>query len=436
MSFIFTTTGVEDTVVFNDLGGRSFSHPTTSFDLSNEFDSEEIAASLDIQTALDNNWITVVDSNGEPISNVLSATSAIPLATLLEAQSGASSERRAWSPERIRQAVEAISSAISLGNRISVLDVAGGQSVNGSFNDIVFDAEDEKEGFVFSAPSVAVSPVNDGLYIVASHITLDHVANSSRTNCDARLLLDGQEVRGTRIAMYHRSSSQGQQTGGFLRLLRLTAGQILKLQARRRSGTGTIQTSPDGTGLTLFEVGKGAKGDKGDTGAGSNIIVLDNGVVIGNSPVSEVNFKGDVTLTPVGQDRVDVTVGATVTKYWKRSESESNKTSTGYGTAKVIFSNNMAAGNYQVSWWYEGKADDDDDRIKVKAEIGGTTVHEVEYAPGGDDGAGWGPGAGSIPYTHAGGDLEVELFYASSDGNRVRIRRARIMVQKSNNVEL
>lgn len=436
MAFRITTTGTQSTVTFNDLGGRVFSHPITDFDLETEFSAEEISESDDIQNAIDQNWITVVDANNEPIGNVQAATSAIPLVTQAEAQGGTLEERRAWSPERVREAVEAISSAISLGNRITVGVSAGGQSVTTSFAPINFDAEDEKEGFDFTAPSNSITVQNDGLYVVAAHVTVDHVNNSSRTNSQARLVLNGSEVPLTRIAAYHRTSSQGEQSGGFLRLLRLTAGQVVALEVRRRSGSGTLELSPNGTALTLFEVGKGAKGDKGDPGSGTSVLVFKDGTVISGSPFSELNFKGQFTLTPQGTERVDIEIPA-FQRLWKREEAAVNKTSDQYGTPRVAFSQNLPAGDYQVSWWYEVLSDNALRSIGVKVDVAGATVYEVEGAPGGwFSGAGYIPGSGSFPVTHTGGNLNVDLFYKSIDGNQVTIRRARVMVQKSENVEL
>ena len=49
MAFIMTTTGTQTPVVFNDLGGVSYPHPTSGYDLEGEFAEEEIRKSADIQ---------------------------------------------------------------------------------------------------------------------------------------------------------------------------------------------------------------------------------------------------------------------------------------------------------------------------------------------------------------------------------------------------
>ena len=44
MAFLITTTGTQNPVVFNDIGGRSFVHPTISYNLEIEFDINRLAA--------------------------------------------------------------------------------------------------------------------------------------------------------------------------------------------------------------------------------------------------------------------------------------------------------------------------------------------------------------------------------------------------------
>lgn len=80
MAFKITTTGTSggDTIIFNDLGGRFFTHPTTNYDLQSEFTSEEISKSADVQSALNDGFITAKDENDNPIT-ILVSGSIVPL---------------------------------------------------------------------------------------------------------------------------------------------------------------------------------------------------------------------------------------------------------------------------------------------------------------------------------------------------------------------
>jgi len=60
---LLSTTGTQDPVVIEDLGGRSFSHPTTDFDLLAEFLPNEVMNSDDLQSALDSGYVTLKCNN-------------------------------------------------------------------------------------------------------------------------------------------------------------------------------------------------------------------------------------------------------------------------------------------------------------------------------------------------------------------------------------
>jgi len=67
--FKITTTGVQNPVVFNDLGKRTFEHPTVDYNLTQEYTIEEINASNDIKVAIDNGWIMASDEYGNSITS-------------------------------------------------------------------------------------------------------------------------------------------------------------------------------------------------------------------------------------------------------------------------------------------------------------------------------------------------------------------------------
>lgn len=59
MALLLSTTGVQDPVVLNDLGQRTFSHPTTNLNLELEYPLWELLASSDLFSALSSGWITL-----------------------------------------------------------------------------------------------------------------------------------------------------------------------------------------------------------------------------------------------------------------------------------------------------------------------------------------------------------------------------------------
>lgn len=71
LSIKLTTTGTLSPVVIDDLGQKSFTHPTTGYELvsSREFTPEELGASSDLQNALDSGYITMT-RDGYPITDL------------------------------------------------------------------------------------------------------------------------------------------------------------------------------------------------------------------------------------------------------------------------------------------------------------------------------------------------------------------------------
>lgn len=73
MAFNITTTS--GTVILDDLGARTFTHPTVSYDLLTEYSTVEINQSLDLQSAIDIGSITVDDGNGNSITSIHTSNS-------------------------------------------------------------------------------------------------------------------------------------------------------------------------------------------------------------------------------------------------------------------------------------------------------------------------------------------------------------------------
>lgn len=65
--FQISTTGASSPVIINDLGARSFTHPTTNYDLTAEYTLEELRDSVDLRTAIDGGDLTA-DFDGVAIT--------------------------------------------------------------------------------------------------------------------------------------------------------------------------------------------------------------------------------------------------------------------------------------------------------------------------------------------------------------------------------
>ena len=77
MELLITTTGTLSPVTIDDLGGRSFTHPTIDYNLLIEFSSEEIQKSSDLQNAISNGYVTMQDNEGQSITNLFLEVSSV-----------------------------------------------------------------------------------------------------------------------------------------------------------------------------------------------------------------------------------------------------------------------------------------------------------------------------------------------------------------------
>jgi hypothetical protein len=65
--FLISTTGASSPVILDDLGARSFTHPTASYDLTSEYSLEELRGSADLRAAIDGADLTA-DFDGVAIT--------------------------------------------------------------------------------------------------------------------------------------------------------------------------------------------------------------------------------------------------------------------------------------------------------------------------------------------------------------------------------
>jgi len=73
MGLYLTTTGTLDPVIVDDLGARSFPHPTVDFDLMDEFTEDEVQSSRDLQALIDAGHIIIKDDEGDLVPIVQEA---------------------------------------------------------------------------------------------------------------------------------------------------------------------------------------------------------------------------------------------------------------------------------------------------------------------------------------------------------------------------
>jgi len=110
----------------------------------------------------------------------------------------------------------------------------------------------------------------DGLYFILGRVTADITAGTSRSESQFYLEQDigtgWASISGTTGILYHRNSSEGGNTANVSCIFNATAGDKVRIQAYRASGTSTIITVPEGSSLLAINL-IGAQGPIGPIGA-------------------------------------------------------------------------------------------------------------------------------------------------------------------------
>ena len=182
-------------------------------------------------------------------------------------------------------------------------------------------------------------------------------------------------------------------------ILELVANDYLEVQIRYIVLNGVTGTVANATSDSTFWVAKlaGAKGDAGTDGApgppgsGSTINVYEEGVLVPNSPFSELNFIGEaVTATDAGSGRTDITIIAPPTLFDRQAVRTITAFNTTSATAVDITSSTLttknlgAVGDYIITFSCEYVIGKLDRPGLFSLNVGGSIVM-TQRASGNDD---------------------------------------------------
>jgi hypothetical protein len=144
-------------------------------------------------------------------------------------------------------------------------------NIDSGWTDVPLDVQRQITAATFSHttsnPNVVIDRAGD--YLVIGRVATDISSGSSRSESEARLVLDTgsgfSQVDGTLATIYNRNSSQGTTTATIQAVLTLAVGDELKLQAQRASGGSTVDLVNDACALTIISL-QGVRGVQGDQG--------------------------------------------------------------------------------------------------------------------------------------------------------------------------
>lgn len=311
-------------------------------------------------------------------------------------------------------------------------DAAGGQTFTGGATDFIWDTQ------VISDPDITLSGaeitvLKTSRYNLDFGIAVEQSTGNSRSYWVAIVQRDTGSgyavIPGLVVTpVYSRNDEQGDGTASRSRVLDLNAGDKIKIVVQRLSGGATLSSIAGASSISLAEQ-RGAKGDKGDTGAGSNITIEDEGVSLGN--FDTINFQGGaVTVTPDGTT-ADVTITSNPTPSYIKNETEATRTATSY-LQRLRLSFVAEAGDYLLKWQCEVRSDDGDIPTMVRVQLNDSgTLMEVGMDSEQKTKTDFTQVSGFDVQTVTAGVQNLDLDFASGEGGKtVRIRRVRLFAKK------
>ena len=152
------------------------------------------------------------------------------------------------------------------GKAFYATDIVGNINLNAGWTNITLDTEVVKDDAYTHAPDGSQITITEaGLYEVTYNISTFVSAGNNRSSSQAKIQVNGGggfiDVPGSIGNMYNRQTGEGSTNASVTILRNFNAGDIVKLQARRVSGSDTVLTSPNSVGLTIKQSGGGGNPD-------------------------------------------------------------------------------------------------------------------------------------------------------------------------------
>jgi len=177
-----------------------------------------------------------------------------------------------------------------------------------------WDIETEKDSSFSHSNSInnsRITVANDGTYKIEANIRAS--SSSQRLQLVSKILINGVVQSQPFGSAYIRNAGSSSDFWTCVvnpPPVKLNANDYIEIQTQVESQTTTSITATfigTDSSFSAIEL-KGLKGDQGDTGAGSNIVVQQDDITVG-TVTSTLNFEGDITVTDEGSNKTTVDIG-------------------------------------------------------------------------------------------------------------------------------
>ena len=293
--------------------------------------------------------------------------------------------------------------------------------------------------FVLATDQVTVQAGGAGDYAVRYEVSFRE-SDSSNREVECWLEINGTEVTATRSVGSH-WDEHGLVTDNTLSrsaILTLATSDVVRLRSEVTNGSSGYTTDSGGVSLQIMSIGSnGPPGPVGPTGAGSNVIVQDDGVTVSGGPHGTLNFI-DCAVADGGGGVAEITPVALFGRDYQTAVSValSTTTSTTFQT-KITLTTPSLTGTYRLGWCaLVGQSNTGD---KVECRLRNTTdgvTLGADPVGSGANGSRNEPKdildrmttAGFAEVVFSGAAKTFELQYRQQGGNTASIRNAHVEI--------
>lgn len=280
-------------------------------------------------------------------------------------------------------------------------DNVGGTNITSGFTDLPLGARNTYDSSVFTHTlgNATVTIGKTGRYRIVARVSITQNGGNSRSDAETRILLNGAEVAGSRGYIYSRNNNQGDGTATIVKVLDLTAGDAIRVQAQRLSGGGTLFYLINGSSLTIEFAetagiigptgetgpagGDGSTGETGPTGDTGQEITGPTGET---GPTGPTGDAGDVG--PTGPTGSTGDTGPIFENGYDEDLTLRQTTSTTFLTAHSFVTPSLPPGDYLIEvgyvWSYDSTSQDAIFRAEIDGvdliDPSGTAIHRQEPA--------------------------------------------------------
>lgn len=284
--------------------------------ISDFYSPDEIDKAEDLNALILSGDIVINDGTGDlSITDAVAATQ-VPIVSQAVAEAGTSNQAFRWTPERVKQSIDANSGTTSSQPFISLRSNDITSSVIQSAPLVVsWDVEVNKDtGFTHSTVtnSSRIEVDEDGSYQI--HGSIRVFSTAQRFQSLIYILKNGVELSEYPMgSSYIRSSGNSTDYWNCVinpPAIKLSAGDYIEVSIEIESEltvsfSGTLRGTESFISVVKMS---GGKGEKGDTGAGSNIIVQKDDATVG-TVTSTLNLEGSgVTVSDEGGNKTTVEI--------------------------------------------------------------------------------------------------------------------------------